>query len=110
MNDEALCRSLLRLADAIPSTVTWHVIDLADCRTLLVVDRRDEATTMIMEAIAGRFGSVIAMESIPSSRDAGPLLGCLIRVPGAADEAAERLRGAYAVGTAEGGKEIEGPF
>jgi hypothetical protein len=100
MDDKTLCRSLLRVVDSIPSSVEWGVAELADDRHIFVYDARDESTSLVLEAIAGRFGEVVALESIPSGRkDNGPLLGCLVRVDGKADEVSGQLRAAYWMAT-----------
>ncbi|TWT87999.1 hypothetical protein [Neorhodopirellula pilleata] len=111
MDEKTLCRSLLNVADAIPSSVTWGVVELADDRHVFLYDGRDESTSMIAEAIAGRFGEVVAVESIPSGRkDGGPLLGCLIDVGSNADDAAGRLRASYAIATTPSSDDDHGPF
>lgn len=111
MNSRDLCRSLLALADSIPSGVPWGVTDVSQDGLVFVHDARDESTTIIMEAVAGRFGEVVAVESIPSVRIGyGPLLGCLVRVDGDASEMAGILRGAYAIATTEADPDSTGPF
>ncbi|MFG0253657.1 MAG: hypothetical protein ACF787_00945 [Rhodopirellula sp. JB053] len=94
MDATALCRNYLRVFDAIPTEVPWSVVALE--RQVMVVDARDESTSVIMEAVASRFGEILATESVTSARcDGGPLLGCLLNVAGNADDAAGRLRAAY---------------
>lgn len=111
MDRKTLCRSLLNVADSIPSSVPWGVVELADDRHVFLHDGRDESTSMIAEAIAGRFGEVVAVESIPSGRtNGGPLLGCLIDVGSNADDAAGRLRAAYWSATEPATESDEGPF
>lgn len=110
MEAQQLCRNYLTIIDSMPQPVTWTVISVD--RHVLVVDARDEATTMIMEAVAERFGEIIAMESIPSQRrNAGPLLGCLIRIgDGDADEIAGRVRAVYWTATVAEQPEGGEPF
>jgi hypothetical protein len=112
MDDKILCRSLLRVADSIPSSSQWGVVELADDRHVFVHDRREESTSMIMEAVVSRFGNIVAVESIPSARkDHGPLLGCLVNVGSGADDAAGQLRAAYwSATTPTGDENSEGPF
>ena len=57
---QKLCRNYLYVIDAMPQSVPWIVIAVA--RHFLVADSRDEAATMIMEAITERFGEIIAMD------------------------------------------------
>lgn len=110
MTPANLCRSLLRVVDSIPSTIPYGATEISDI-LVFVHDRRDEATTPIMEAVAGQFGDVVSVESMPSARgDAGPLLGCLIRVTQNADEVAATIRTAYAIATTEENDSDSGPF
>lgn len=110
MNPEILCRRLLRVVDSIPSTAPWGAVEWGD-DCVFIHDRRDESTTMIMESVAGRFGEVVAVESVPSDRaDAGPLLGCLVNVASGADEIAGKLRAAYWTATEPNRDEGSDPF
>lgn len=95
---KTLCRNYLTIIDSVPQPIPWLAIAVDDC--VFIVDARDEATSIIMEAVAGRFGDIVATESIPSHRaDAGPLLGCLIHATCNADEAAGKVRAAYWLAT-----------
>ncbi|EMI40683.1 hypothetical protein [Rhodopirellula sp. SWK7] len=109
MDVTTLCRNYLRIFDAIPSDIPWGVVALE--RHVIVADARDESTSMIMEAVASRFGEVIATESLESLRcDGGPLLGCLLTVSGDADDVAGRLRAAYWQATEPCGNDENQPF
>ncbi|QDT04348.1 hypothetical protein K227x_27390 [Rubripirellula lacrimiformis] len=97
-----LCRSLLAVVDAIPSTTDRHVVALSDHpRWLFIADTRPEATTIERDAIVGQFGTIIADECLHSARDASAIIGSIVEIPEGADqtEAAERLRGAYHLAT-----------
>lgn len=108
-SDAALCRNYLRLIDAVPSEVAWNVVALH--RHVLVADSRDEATTVIMEAIASQFGTIVTTQSLPSRRrNHGPLLGCLLSVSCDADEIEGRLRAAYWQATEPCGNGGNQPF
>jgi hypothetical protein len=99
-NPATICRAVIRLFDSTPTTIPWHVVDLPDGSLVAIIDGRDEATTMVMESIAGNHGRIVATESVPSVRSAaGAVLGCLVRVDGPADDAAGAIRMAYAIGT-----------
>ncbi|MCM2372694.1 hypothetical protein [Aporhodopirellula aestuarii] len=109
MDVTSLCRNYLRIFDAIPSDIPWGVIALE--RHVMVVDSREESTSVIMEAVASRFGTIIATESIASQRcDSGPLLGCLLHVAGDADDVEGRLRAAYWQATEPCGDRENPPF
>ena len=112
MDTKTLCRSLLNVADSIPSSLPWGVVELADDQHVFLHDGREEASTMIVEGVAGQFGEIMATESIASGlKDKGSLLGCLIRVDGNADEVAGKLRAAYWMATEPGSdEETTGPF
>ncbi|TWT73296.1 hypothetical protein [Allorhodopirellula solitaria] len=99
MDERQLCRNYIQLIDSMPQPVPWIVIAVGT--DILVVDAREEATTMIMEAVAERFGEILATESIPSRRrDAGSLLGCLIRIDsGDVDDMAGEVRAAFWLAT-----------
>jgi hypothetical protein len=99
-NAQKLCRSLLALADSIPSTMPWGVTDIRQGGLVFIHDARDESTTMILEAVASGLGSIVAAESAPSVHDErGPILGCLVRVDGDASDVAGKLRASYALAT-----------
>lgn len=107
--DTIVCRNYLRLIDAIPSEVEWNVVAIH--LHVLVADSREDATSVIMEAVACQFGTVVAVESIPSQRRGrGPLLGCLISVPGKACDVEGRLRAAYWQATEPCGNGHHQPF
>ncbi len=97
-----LCRSLLAVVDAIPSTTDRHIVALPDHpRWLFIADTRPEATTTERDAIVGQFGSIIADECLHSARDGSAIIGAIVEIPEGADqiETAGRLRGAYFLST-----------
>jgi len=117
MTHESLCRSLLRLVDAIPSSVVCHVVATDNPRLIFVADAREAVTTIEMEAVAGRFGVVVASQCFHSRRtDPKPIIGCIVEIPAGsdADETADRLRGAYHLSTdpvsGDDDPETAGPF
>lgn len=64
MDAKQLCRNYLQIIDSMPQPVPWIVILVGGC--ILIVDVRDEAKARIMEAIAQRFGDIVAVAPIPS--------------------------------------------
>jgi hypothetical protein len=107
MTPEAF-RDYLRIVDAFPLAVPFHVIELTSC--ILIADSRDEATTVIMEAVASQYGEVIVTESIPSAHsDRASILGCLVKPSGDIEDAVDSLRAAYAIATSEATGD-EGPI
>lgn len=91
---------LLRLFARTPSAVPWNVVDLETDGLIVVVDSRDTASTLIVAAVAGEFGEVIATESI--SIDGGDVVGCLVRASNNSREIAAMIRGAYLFAMQEG--------
>ncbi len=123
MNDETrmtneaktLCRSMLGLLDAIPSSVPWHVVTTDRPAWLFIADQRPEASTLELCGIAGGFGAIIAEECFHSRRSTGhAIIGAVVEVSSDrdADEAVEELRGAYALATTAANNEPgeSGPF
>ena len=103
MDSAGLCRSLLLLVDAIPSTRTWHVVTTDHPNWLFIADARPEALTIEMVAIASSVGEVVAQECIHSRRDDGkPIIGAIIEIGESADshDVASQLHAAYALATA----------
>ncbi|PHQ35182.1 hypothetical protein [Rhodopirellula bahusiensis] len=109
-NPNTLCRDCLHVVDTVPSDVPWHVIELSDF--ILIADARDEASTLILEAVASQFGQVVASESIESNHtDRGTLLGYLVKPSADLADPAGSIRAAYAIATTEATEDEEaGPF
>lgn len=98
--NQSLCRNYLGIVDQTPhsNSMPWMVIHVGGY--VLIVDYRDECSTPAMEAVAERFGEIVATDSIPSRKDAGSLFGCLIQIEGGdIDEIAGMVRDAYATAT-----------
>ncbi len=111
MTDGDLLRCLLALHASTPTPIAWHVAAIQPARVVIVLDSRDEASAMIIEAVAGQFGTVLATESTSETHDGHSLIGCLIRPPGDIDDTAGRLRAAYAIATEPDADDEEtGPF
>jgi hypothetical protein len=110
MTPETLCRNYLQILDAIPHDAPWLVLDVGG--QVLVADRRDEATTIILEPIAEKFGKIAAVVSFTSKhRGGGDWLGVLLDIKGNAEDTAAKLRGAYAFGTTpDPDPDESGPF
>jgi hypothetical protein len=110
MKPQDLCRRYLELLDAIPHDAPWLVLDVGG--QVLIADRRDEASTVIAEAIAEKFGKIAAVVSHTSHRrGGGDWLGLLLNIEGNAEDIAAKLRGAMAIGTTPDADENEsGPF
>ncbi|WDQ16384.1 hypothetical protein [Rhodopirellula sp. P2] len=110
MTPQDLCRNYLQILDSIPHDAPWLVLDVGG--QVLIADRRDEASTVITEAIAAKFGEVVAVVSHTSHRrGGGDWLGVLLDIEGDPENTAARLRGAYAVGTTpDPDPDESGPF
>ncbi len=96
MNQKDMFREYLRIADAFPVEVPFHILELPI--GILLADSRDGATTASLESVAAKFGQVIRTESIPSQwTDRKQILGCLIKPTGDVATASDKLRDAYAL-------------
>lgn len=99
MNQNDMFREYLRIADAFPVEVPFHILELPI--GILLADGRDGVTTTSLESVAAMFGQVIKTESIPSKwTDRKQILGCLIKPTGDVETTSDRLRDAYALVTA----------
>lgn len=105
---ETTLAALLDFAASSPSLIGWHSIPLPSLGFVLLADSRAEGTMMILEAVAGQHGRLVASGPKPGS----PWIGCLVE-PNESDldAAAGELRAAYLIATTEAGTEDEtGPF
>ena len=95
--------AIMEAVAAIPAKADWHVAPIRSLGCLFLADDRDEATTIILEAIASKHGEVVAVTSIDVTASGRELLGCLIK-PTEMDleKAADILRGSYAMGIGAG--------
>lgn len=104
MDDPDLLLALLSVLAATPSNVDANAIAVAGTDLVLVTDDRREATTLLLEGVAGKYGQVVASACVQHELKRRDILGCLVRVEG--DDvraAAAKIRTAYALATAEDG-------
>ena len=107
---DALLAALLSVLAATPSDVETNAIALAGTDDLiLLADDREEATSLLMEGVAGRYGEVVASACVEHQHRRRPLLGCLIRTSGSASEIAYDVRAAYVLATNEPGEDEPPP-
>lgn len=99
MNQKEMFREYLRIADAFPVEVPFHILELPI--GILLADGREEANAANIESVAAKFGQVIRTESIPSKWTVRKqITGCLIKPTGDVATASDKLRDAYALVTA----------
>lgn len=98
--------SLLEAIAAVPSPVPWIVAPIRSLRVILLCDDREEATTLLLEAIASEAGIVVASGSTFATASGRELVGCLVR-PTSSDLkiAADSLRASYALAIDTGSNE-----
>lgn len=100
MTDTELCQSLLYAIAGTPTAVPWSAVAIHPAGCLLLWDDREDATSLILEAIASESGDVIATASIERGPNRRPMIGVLIRPHESdLDKAAMDLRTRYVLAT-----------
>ena len=93
----------------IPSRVEWHVVQRGDY--VVLCDDRDEATTMLLEAVASQHGDVIATGNRVHAINEREIVGVLVRPDGDVEATAKAMRAGYAIATIESvSEDDDGPF
>ena len=99
-------RSLLELSAAMHWPVPWIVAPIPSLGKVLLCDERNEASTLLLDAIASDFGVVVASDSMQATLKNCEIIGCLIQVDSNDLESlADRLRAAYALAIDAGSNE-----
>jgi hypothetical protein len=94
MNQSDMFREYLRIADAFPVEVPFHILELPI--GILLADGREEANAGSLRAVAAEFGQVIRIETLASKwTDRSQIIGCLIEPSSDVATAADGLRAAY---------------
>ncbi|EMI25415.1 hypothetical protein RESH_04028 [Rhodopirellula europaea SH398] len=94
MNQGDMFREYLRIADALPLSVPFHILELP--LGILIADGRDQASATTMQSVASRFGRVIKTESIPSKwSERSQVIGCLLDPTREISATVDMLRAAY---------------
>lgn len=94
MNQADMFREHLRIADALPLSVPFHILELP--LGILIADGRDQASATTMQSVASRFGRVIKTESIPSKwSERSQVIGCLLDPTCEIPATVDMLRAAY---------------
>ena len=109
MTDAQLLRALLSVVAGTATDVPTNALAVAGTDCVLLTDDRDEATSLLMEGVAGRYGEVVASDCVEHQLKHKPLLGCLVRVDGDASEIAYKIRAAYVLATSSGGSDDPPP-
>ncbi|WP_168566859.1 hypothetical protein [Crateriforma spongiae] len=105
-NQQATLRIILETLSQAAASVPWHVVAVDSCGLVALVDLSDDAPHTIAEAVAGRWGDVVATATLETAT--ATAWGCLVKPAGDVQQTADRLRAAYALAIDAGGD--EGPF
>lgn len=112
VTDAELCQSLLHAIAGTPTAVPWAAVAIHPAGCLLLWDDREDATSLILEAIASESGDVLATTSIERGPNRRPMIGVLVRPrESGLDAAAAHLRTQYALATTSADDDAaSGPF
>lgn len=100
MNQSDMFREYLRIADAFPLEVPFHILELPI--GILLADGREDADAGSLESVASQFGQVIRTETLASKwTDRSQITGCLIATSSDVATVADGLRAAYVQATAK---------
>lgn len=114
LTDKQLTDAMLTVAASIITDVPWYVLPVHGLGVVLAWDRRPEADTGILEALARERGEVVATSL--DHRDVGgrQFVAVMFRPADDLNEAAGTLRAAYLIATSPddpiGDDDPDGPF